>query len=283
MLPQPSDGFAWTQVAGEPALVCPALDAVAAHFFTTRDWQLGSAPASRREQAWDEVCAAAAANPSSFIRLRQVHGDSVVVRRAGESQPSTGGTAGLPEADIIVADDPRLALAIQTADCVPLLLADRRKGVVAAAHAGWRGLAGHVPRTAVDALRRDFGCRPEDLVAAIGPSIAACCYEVGPDVRDAFRRGGFESAMGEWFFDTPQPTAANPSMPALPAGRRADHWFFDGWAAATTQLLQVGVAASQIHVARLCTASHPCLCSFRRDGDRSGRMAAVIRARSPQG
>ena len=151
--------------------------------------------------------------------------------------------------------------------------------MVAAAHAGWRGLAAHVPRTVVDALRHEFGSRPEDLVVAIGPSIGACCYEVGADVRDAFRRGGFEPAMASWFFDTPQPTPANPSMPSLPASRRADHWFFDGWAAATNQLIQVGVAASQIHVARLCSASHPTLCSFRRDADGTGRMAAVIRPR----
>jgi YfiH family protein len=273
MLPQPSDGFAWTQVSGRPALVCRALEPLAAHFFATREWRLGSAAARDPEPGWAEA-AAAAGTPSALVRLRQVHGASVVVRRAGAEAG-----AGVPEADIIVSDDPRLALAIQTADCVPLLLADRASGVVAAAHAGWRGLAAGVPRTAVEALRREFGSEPGDLVAAIGPSIGACCYEVGADVRAAFHDGGFDSAMAGWFHDVPQPSPLNPSMPALPASRRANHWFFDGWAAATHQLRHAGVPATQIHAARLCTASHDAFCSYRRDAQAAGRMAAVIRAR----
>ena len=272
MLPQPSDAFAWTQVSGRPALVCRALEPLAAHFFTTREWRLGSASPQDRGAGWEEV-AAAAGKSSSLIRLRQVHGNSVVVRRAG----LTASAGEIPEADIIASDDPQLALAIQTADCVPLLLADRKTGVVAAAHAGWRGLAAGAPRTAVEALNREFGSRPQDLVAAIGPSVGACCYEVGGDVRVAFRDGGFDPTG--WFFDLPQPSPANPSMPSLLAGRRADRWFFDGWAAATDQLRQAGVPVTEIHDARLCTASHGSFCSYRRDGQAAGRMAAVIRAR----
>jgi YfiH family protein len=184
----------------------------------------------------------------------------------------------VPEADIVVTDDRTLALSVQTADCVPLLIGDRRTGAVAAAHAGWRGLAAGVPRIAVDALAREFGSRPAELVAAIGPSIGACCYEVGADVRDAFRQGGFEAAMNGWFHDAPQPTADNPSMPGVQAARRRrDHWFFDGWSAAADQLTVAGIPAGQTHVAGLCTASHAALCSYRRDGGAAGRMAAVIR------
>jgi YfiH family protein len=259
--------------------VCRALELLAAHFFTTRQWRLGSAAAGDREPGWAEA-AAVAGTPSALVRLRQVHGASVVVRRAPNPvEADAAARAALPEADIIISDDPHVALAIQTADCVPLLLADRASGVVAAAHAGWRGLAAGVPRTAVEALHREFGSEPGNLVAAIGPSIAACCYEVGGDVRAAFRDGGFASAMAGWFHDVPQPSPANPSMPALPASRRADHWFFDGWAAATHQLRHAGVPATQIHAARLCTASHDVFCSYRRDAQAAGRMAAVIRAR----
>src|SRR4029078_13150461 len=83
-------------------------------------------------------------------------------------------------------NDPLVAIAIQTADCVPLLLADSRSGAVAAAHAGWRGLAAGVPAAAVSALARAFDARPADLVAAVGPSIAAPSYAVGPDVAERF-------------------------------------------------------------------------------------------------
>ena len=280
MLPQPNDGFAWVQVAGAPALVCRALDPLAAHFFTTREWRLGSTPPPPPDEAWGQIAAAAATPLSRLVRLRQVHRASVVVRRAAASGRTAAVEHAVAEADITVSDDAGLALAIQTADCVPLLLVDRRTGVAAAAHAGWRGLAAHVPRIAVEALTREFGSSPGELVAAVGPSIGACCYEVGADVRDAFRRGGFESAMTRWFHDDPQPTPANRSMPTLSAGRRAGHWFFDGWAAAVDQLARAGIPAGQIHAAGLCTASHSSLCSYRRDADGAGRMAAVIRPRS---
>ena len=129
-------------------------------------------------------------------------------------------------------------------------------------------------------LTRDFGSRPADLVAAIGPSISACCYEVGADVRDAFLPGGFSEAdVDRWFLPAPRPSLENPPMPGLGAPR-PQHWYFDGWAAARHQLETAGLGAGQISVAELCTASHPeWLCSYRRDGKAAGRMAAAIRAR----
>ena len=97
----------------------------------------------------------------------------------------------LVAADIIAGDDASMALAIVTADCVPILIGDRRTGAVAAAHAGWRGTALRVAAAVVNAMKTSFGSRPADLVAAIGPSIGPCCYEVGGDVRERFEREGF--------------------------------------------------------------------------------------------
>ena len=273
--PRPADGFEWRETPAGPALVCRALDLYAPHVFTTRGWTLGSAPDGDRRAGWEEVARVLGLDVAHLARAHQVHGASVVVHRADEPQRS----AELQQADVIVSDNPALALAIQAADCVPLLIADRRTGVVAAAHAGWRGMAARVPEVAVQALAREFGSRPADLVAGAGPSIGACCYEVGADVRDAFRRGGFADAvLAGWFFAAPQPTDRNPSMPGLPDTPRPHHWFFDGWAAARHQLEHAGVPPHQIHIAGLCTASHSqLLCSFRRDGPSAGRLAAVIR------
>ena len=164
-----------------------------------------------------------------------------------------------------MSDDPSLALAIQTADCVPLLIADRTTGAVAAAHAGWRGLAARVPRVAVEALAREFAAAPADLVAAVGPSISAARYEVGVDVRRRFESAGFAAdALARWF---------------APAAR-ADHWLFDGRQAARDQLVDAGVRPDRLHTAALCTASHAdLLCSYRRDHASAGRIAAAIRAR----
>jgi hypothetical protein len=199
------------------------------------------------------------------------------VHRKGDRIPSNS-----PQADIIITDDPAAALAVQAADCVPLLMADRRIGGVAAAHAGWRGLAARVPGVTVEALSREFGSRPADLVVAVGPSIGACCYEVGANVRQHFETAQFPDAdLARWFHTDPQPTAANPSLPNLLAARRAGHWYFDCWAAIRDGLATAGVPADQIFVAELCTASHPAaLCSYRRDGAPAGRMVGAIRPAS---
>jgi len=279
MLPKPNDGFAWVQAAAGPALLCRALEPYAAHFFTTRPWALGAPTDGDGTAAWDEVARALGVDGAHLSRAHQVHGASVVVRRLGDTHRLGEPDEPFPDADIIVSDDPALALAIQTADCVPLLIADRRISAVAVAHAGWKGMAAGVPLVTVDALSRHLGSQPADLVAAVGPSVGACCYEVGVEVLDAFRRGGFDAvARQRWFFTVPQPSAKNPSMTGLPRTPRPDHWFFDAWAAARQQLEAAGLPADQIHVAGLCTASHQeTLCSYRRDGRRSGRIAGAIR------
>src|SRR5687768_6456665 len=148
-LPQPSDAFDWVQAPVAAALVCRELLPSAPHLFTTsRGWSLGARPADEAE-AWGEVATAIGVGSERLVRGRQVHGSHVLV--AGP--PSVG----LTDADIVIGSDQALALAVQTADCVPLLLADPRTGAVAAAHAGWRGLAARVPHRAVEALVREFG------------------------------------------------------------------------------------------------------------------------------
>jgi len=260
VLPKPNDAFAWVQATAGPALVCEALEPYAAHLFTTRAWPLGTAVDGDRAAAWTDVAHALGADGEHLIRLHQVHGASFVARKRGEIARKQ-----LDNADIVVSDDPSLALAIQTADCVSLLIADLRTGAVGAAHAGWRGLAVGVPRVAVGALAETFGSRPSDLVVAIGPSISAPKYEVDEVVRAAFVAAGHsDGQLSRWFLD----------------GTRRAHWQFDGWASARDQLEHAGVPLSQVHLSGLCTASHPdTLPSYRRDGKAAGRIAAAIRAR----
>jgi YfiH family protein len=258
------------------ALVCPGVEAFAHHLITTHSWALATDRHRDGGRAWAEVAAAMLVSTDRLVRAHQVHGADVLIRRAGDPP-----VAILPDADIILSDDPTVAIAIQTADCVPILIADRRTGVVAAAHAGWRGLAVGVPRVTVDALAREFGSRPEDLVAAVGPSIGACCYEVGSEVRQRFEEAGWpESTTSGWFFSRPQPTTANASMTGLRPQPRPGHWYFDSGRAARDQLESAGVPREGILGAGLCTASHPeVLCSYRRDGGDAGRIAGAIRAR----
>jgi YfiH family protein len=259
-LPTPNDGFRWIETEHGPALVCAGLEPYAAHLFTTRRWSLGSALPGDAA-AWDEVARAMGVGRATLVRLHQVHGATVVFRRVGELRDVNH----LPDADIVASNDPSLALAIQTADCVPILIADRRTGVVAAAHAGWRGLAARVPSEAVQALAHRFDSAPSDLVVALGPSIGAARYEVGADVREKFESAEFaDRELARWFFE----------------GTKPEHWQFDGARSALDQLMAAGVPRGQIFACGLCTATHDdLLCSYRRDWKDAGRMAAVIRAK----
>lgn len=270
ILPRPAPPFEWTNVNGRPALICRPLAGFAPHFFATRHWPLGEPGAPADGIGWDAVAAALDVPTDRLVRARQVHGAAVAVAR-----PQAG---ALPEADAIVSGDGSLVIGIQVADCIPILLGDPVAGAVAAVHAGWRGLALGTPRAAVETMTRTFGAHPRDLVAAIGPSIGPCCYQVGPDVRDRFSEAGQLDPDG-WFRDEPAVLNENPPMPGLEASSRPDRWFFDTWACATAQLVEAGLDSGHIFNARLCTASHPdVFCSYRRDGRAAGRLAAAIRS-----
>ena len=278
ILPPPTRPFAWRRIGrgNRLALVCTALDAVAVHAFTTAEWPLGRrrpGPQPTANADWTDVAEAIGLEPRALARATQVHGTSVLVT---DDMP-----ADRAEADILVSTTRDIGVAVQTADCAPVLLADLSGRGVAAVHAGWRGLAAGALAKGVEALARRAGCRPADLVAAVGPSIGACCYEVGDDVRREFLDGGFGAdCVDVWFRRTARASATNPSLPGLPPEARAGRWYLDVWQAAVDQLVGAGVLAAHVHVAGLCTASQPLFfCSYRRDATGAGRLAAAIRLR----
>jgi YfiH family protein len=252
-----ADGLVWTSEDWGRALRSSPLSGTADHFFTTRQLRLRG---SNESEEWARVAATIGVPPERLVHLEQVHGRRVVTIRRGEPRQAGGGR---PRADILVSDDPSVALVVQVADCVPLLMADSRTGAVAAVHAGWRGtLAGAAP-AAVAALAEEFGARPEDLLVALGPSIGPCCYTVGADVIAAFRSSGFREVLGRWFTQDGDGKAR-----------------LDLWTANEDQLTAAGVRAGRITTSRLCTSSHPAVFhSYRRDGRGTGRLAAVIRSR----
>ena len=257
-LPRAPEPFYWTEEAWGPALRCRALASIAPHLFTTRQLQL-STPAH-----WDGMAQAIGADHA--VGLTQVHGSAVVVIRRGGVVPH-----GRPTADVLVSDDPAIALAVRAADCVPLLLADGKTGAVAAVHAGWRGTAAGAAQAALDAMRREFGTNPADIVAAIGPSIGPCCYEVGSELVDAFAAAGHaRHLIDRWFLARPpaRGTIERPKLRLDVAGANRD------------QLILAGVEETNIFSAALCTAMHlDVLTSYRAEKDRAGRLAGVIRAR----
>jgi polyphenol oxidase len=253
--------------------MCEPLLPFAEHFFTTRQWRLGERTLDLAD-GWAEVAEAVSIAEERVARLHQVHRADVVTYKKGARPPH----GPLPKADIVLSDEPATAVAIQTADCLPILIVDRRTHAVGAAHAGWRGLRVRAPFGAVAGLVAEFGSDPHDLMVAVGPSIGACCYEVGEDVRGQFADGFGAEQIGRWFLPVPQELKDNPPLRSLSPARRPNHWFFDAWTCAREQLEFAGVPRDQIFIAGLCTASHEtCFCSYRRDGAIAGRMAAVIR------
>jgi YfiH family protein len=214
------------------------------------------------------------AKQMTLLTLRQVHSEVVL---ALDSAP-----AEAPRGDAAITRITGILLAVQTADCVPILLADTRHRTVAAVHAGWRGTLRRIVAKTLGRMRMAFGTNPANVVAVLGPAIGRCCYEVGPEVVQAFA-SQFASAP-EWFdpFATgeePNPLQWLSMMPpghnAPPARVRLDLAAANRW-----QLCDAGVAASNIVASELCTACRTDLFfSYRREGARTGRLMAVIGVR----
>ncbi len=188
-------------------------------------------------------CAAAGVRVESLVFQGQVHGDAI---------HRVFSPGRIPSCDALVTDIEGLFLAVSIADCVPILLADPVKRVVAGVHSGWRGSVRRILSMTVDRLQNEFDVRPHDLVAYIGPSASVCCYEVGEDVAAQFEKSFVKRSDG-----------LKPRLDLKEVNR--------------SLLRSSGVRDENIEVSRHCTICNPELFhSYRRDKERSGRMLAVI-------
>lgn len=202
-----------------------------------------------------KFAAAIDVKPERFTTCAQVHGSNVQViteDRIGSGALSFADT--VPETDALITNLPDVPLLLFYADCVPVLLADPKTGVIGLAHAGWRGTAAQIAKKTVAAMQETFGVQPEDLLAAIGPSIGDCCYEVDDVVR---------SQMEEY---------AN----CFTEKCNGKYWL-DLWQVNRQQLMEAGVALSNISTAGICTNHNPELfCSYRYENGKTGRMGVCL-------
>jgi len=202
------------------------------------------------------LCACLGLPLAAVVTARQVHGAHVAAVRSSDQ-----GTV-VPATDALITDQPGVALLLRFADCAPVVLYDPRRRAIGLAHAGWRGLVAGVVPGAVAALQTAFGCRPADLIAAVGPAIGPCCYEVGTDVVAEVER-----------------TFAEPG--SLFARQPDGALHFDLPAAVRRQLRHCGVA--QIEDSGLCTGCHTDeFYSHRAERGRTGRFAVIV-ALEPEG
>ncbi len=204
------------------------------------------------------------------ITATQVHGDKILcLRDDGHGLVQEGLAQGELEGDGLVTDRNACFIAVATADCVPVLLFDPKRKIIAALHAGWRGSVLNIAAQGVTRMVSDFGSEAKDILAGIGPSIGPCCFEVGEDVLSAIeektphkvdvirkfgRKFGRKSETNRWSCDLPKLNRM--------------------------QLISVGLPPEQITVAGLCTSCLPeRYYSFRRDKKKLGNMLSGIMLR----
>ena len=219
---------------------------------------------------WEALALAFDIAPEQFLTVRQVHGDDVLTiddsRLIPERDAGGPGEEREPPLcfDAIITNQPGLAIGIKTADCVPILLVDPVRRVIAAVHAGWKGTARRIVSRVCDILRRRFACRMEDLNVAIGPAIGPCCYEVDLRVWEAM--GGLSER--ESFFHSPG---------------KGGRWMLDLALANRLQLLDAGVPEAHVQAAHLCTSCRRHLFfSHRGSGGATGRQFNFILLKGDQ-
>ncbi len=217
---------------------------------------------------------AAGAPDLPLITLKQFHSDVIHLFDSAPSDPCRG--------DASITNRPGLLLAVQTADCVPILLVDLKKRAIAAIHAGWRGTLARIAAKTIGTMQMHFATNPRDLLAAIGPCIGPCCYEVGTEVATQFLsqfsdaptyfdefRTGDEPNPVQWLNMMP-PGHQPPPKGVLLDLRKANR----------SQLLAAGLRPQNIHTIDLCTACRPdLLFSYRKEGPHTGRLMSVIALR----
>ncbi len=259
---------------GIPYLAAPALDktGVAVHGFTTRDggispppfdtlnldFKVGDDPANVIANR-KRVCRVMGAGLDRLVAADQVHGNRVAtVDKIHAGRGAYSREDALPGIDALVTGVPGLLLSSYYADCVPLFFLDPVRRVVALAHAGWKGTVLRIGERTVRHMVQKHRCRPEDIVAAVGPSIGPCCYEVDAPVMEKV-------------------VQCLPGETGLAVNSRPGHWMLNLPEINRRILLRAGIKEENITMAGYCTACHgDVFFSHRGQKGRTGRMASLI-------
>ena len=261
------DGVVWGSFEG--------LDALSwlRHGFSTRvgglsEGEIGSMNLSftheddpkRVQENFRRIARAIGFDPARVVRTYQSHSANVRVVRREDARCGSLGEHTFMDADGLVTDEPGLVLSCFGSDCVMLLAADPKRKVVGCAHSGWRGTVGDIGGNLIRTMQETFGCRGEDILTAIGPSICRDCYEVGAEVIEEFRKMYPQSAYDR-LFDR----------------KENGKYQLDLWEACALNFERAGVLREQIYMTDLCTRCNPTLLfSARGQKGRQTNLAAFI-------
>jgi polyphenol oxidase len=261
--------FVRREVDGVPYYSCLALEELrfVRHGFSTRHGGVSSAPGGNlnlSHVSWDSAprvdenrrrfMTALGVETATLATLSQIHSDRlhIIEEKAGQWNQR-------PQADALATRLQSVALAVQIADCFPILLVDPKAGAIAGVHAGWRGTLARIVSKTVQTMKLELDCDPARLMVAIGPGIRRCCFEVGPEVVEAFEREFPGARLAE-------PHPANPGRSLLDLRQAVD-----------LQFAEAGIPHSQVFDLGLCTRCRVDeFFSYRGEGPKSGRLMAVI-------
>lgn len=207
-----------------------------------------------------ELAAVVGFDGDKWVTAHQIHSTNVaVVTSADAGRGAWDKESRLPDTDALITNEESICLMVLSADCVPVLLYDPVCQVSAAIHAGWRGTVAGIVKETVKIMKKMFGCRPENILAGIGPSIGKCCFEVGEEVAEAFNK------------------EFRGNKKIVYMGRQPGKYQVDLWEANRQELTAIGVLPEHIEIAGMCSVCHSDhFFSYRRDGKKAGRFGAGI-------
>ncbi len=206
------------------------------------------------EKNFEILCSAIGIDKEDLVLSKQVHEDKIMNVGRGDRGNGIWKENKFKSADGLITDEPGVALVTFYADCVPLYFLDPKKKVIASVHSGWKGTVKRIGQKTVEKFAADYKSNPEDIIAAIGPSIQVCHFEVGRDVAEIFEKN-FKSQVVE---------------------ERGEKVFVNLQKAVAEQLLESGIRSENITDSKICTyCNWEMLFSHRKTGGRRGNLAAV--------
>ncbi len=208
------------------------------HGFGNKNWRMQY---FKQRKEWQDF---------QLVWLQQIHSNIVHAVRKAPAHNLRG--------DALITDQPLLLLIVKSADCLPVLIVEEKKRLIAAIHCGWQGTRKRIIQQVMDILKKDFGGQPSSVKVAMGPHIKGECYEIGQEVHLSFLEAGFPASLFR------------------PVAGLKGKYMFDLAKANFRQLIKSGVKADHIFNIDICSHCHPLFPSYRRDKEKAGRMLSFI-------